>query len=77
MIKFPKLSIATSVVNRILNVHDEIKNGRQSSDVAPGPPNVPNAEPLSQQLDLALASPPPASDAPPDVAEAVALKGLL
>lgn len=77
MIKFPKLSVATSVVNRILNVHDEIERGAVQSAEPAGPPNVPDDNPLGAQLELALTRPPPQSDAAPDVAEAVALKGLL
>lgn len=59
MIHFPKLHIATSVVNRILNIADGIPD--QAPPVLPGPagPNVPDPRLQSYQLDQALAQAPP------------------
>lgn len=54
-IKFPKVHIATSVVNRILDVADGIS--RMPALVVP---NAPEPLPQGAQLDAALAQPTPA-----------------
>jgi hypothetical protein len=83
MIRFPRLNIATSTVNRILNVHDEIMRGRQqpsaikspADDPAPADPNLEGT-----MLNAQLMTPPQPSDAPDNqTANAIALKagGLL
>ena len=59
MIKFPKVHIATSVVNRILNIADGIPDaGSQAARIAPEP-NVPDTATQSLILDETLASPIP------------------
>jgi len=61
MIKFPKVHIATSVVNRILNVHDEVaaKAAKVSRD-----PAVPDPTAEGSVIDAKLNAP------TPDVGEA-------
>lgn len=58
MIKFPKVHIATSVVNRILNAQDAIAT-RMAAPVAEarGAPNVPDPAPLGATLDADIAAP--------------------
>jgi len=55
-IKFPKMHIATSVVNRILNVADGLPDRPSELPTAPDLPNI-GAQGL--MLDNALATPPP------------------
>lgn len=75
MIKFPKLHIATSVVNRILNVHDGIEAQRATStDRAPNDP-MPAVE--SAVLEQRLNAPQPEVTADDPTAAAIALKGLV
>lgn len=57
MIRFPKHHIATSVVNRILNIADEVEAR------APSMPSTPEPIQQGQALDAALAQPTP--DMPP------------
>ncbi len=53
MIRFPRFHIATSVVNHILNVRDQI-----SSEAADQPaPDVPDTAQASARLDAALSQP--------------------
>jgi hypothetical protein len=53
--KFPKLHIATSVVNRILNVADGLPSG---APAMPAPePRLPNTSDQSALLDAKLESP--------------------
>lgn len=59
MIKFPKVHIATSVVNRILNIADGIPDsGSQAVRTAPEP-SVPETSAQSLMLDETLATPLP------------------
>jgi hypothetical protein len=53
MIKFPKVNIATSVVNRILNAADDIP----SLMGAPSVPNVPDSGPLGETIDETIVAP--------------------
>lgn len=68
MIKFPRVHIAASVANRILNVRDELERGSKSSagvaaaDVPP--PVVPDPTAAGEVLDARVNEPPPA-DVPP------------
>lgn len=66
MIKFPRVHVAESVVNRILNTRDELKAGRSPAPAptpAPAPP-VPDPTIPGAELDLELAQPPPANVPP-------------
>lgn len=64
MIKFPRVHIAQSVVNRILNTRDELRRsaaGGEAGAPAPvPPPNVPDPTLEGAELDNNLAEPPPA-----------------
>jgi len=77
MIRFPKVNIASSVVNRILNINDEINRGQAQAQAASreNSPTVPDTSQTGPALEKALYSPPAPVDAPPEVADAVALKG--
>lgn len=68
--KFPKMHIAASVVNRILNAKDEIEAGRMTSEPTEPtiPPSVPDPAMEGAQLDLNLAQPTPPM-AGPEIAE--------
>lgn len=59
MIKFPKIHVATSVVNRILNVAEELESQRIRRQKASMPiaPNVPDPSLQGQQIDQALSTP--------------------
>jgi hypothetical protein len=50
---------------------------RQLLGPVQGDAGVPDATPLGQQLDMQMAQPTQPADAPPDVANQIALKGLL
>lgn len=79
MIRFPKVSIATSVVNRILNVHEEIEAASvalPSVSQASTPP-VPNSQAAGATLDQSLAAPVQPVGGEPELADALALKGVL
>lgn len=67
MIKFPQQHIATSVVNRILNVHDDLES--QSMRF----PNMPEPLPTGEALDKKLAAPVEPVAASPEATEQVAL----
>lgn len=75
-IKFPKHHIATSVVNRIMNIADELETGAETPQVGPVP-NVPAALPEGPALSAALYQPTQPVTAGPELAEALTLKGLL
>lgn len=75
MIPFPRYHIATSVVNRLLNVAHEVRTLR-AAPVAPGL-NIPDPIPEGQALTQQLFTPPPAMDASPQVAQSIALAHLL
>lgn len=66
MIKFPKVHIAQSVVNRILNVADDLDTERSAPTI--DVPTVPDPAMAGARLDQALSAPPPAIP-PPDGAE--------
>lgn len=70
MIPFRTQRLATSVVNRIMNVYEGLQPKTQ-----PGVPAAP--APMGGELDVALGAPKPAVDAAPDTAEAIALSGLV
>lgn len=55
MIKFPKVHIATSVVNRLLNVADGLPDNRAPAEVPP--PAVPDTMLRGAQLDQDLSQP--------------------
>jgi hypothetical protein len=59
MIRFPKMHIAKSTVNRILNVADEVEP--PSIDI----PNVPTGDAQGLEIDAALAGDTPEVAAPP------------
>lgn len=68
MIHFPRLHIAQSTVNRILNVANGMQRD-QARQVPPAiPPAVPDATAQGAALDQALQTP-PAVTAPPEGAE--------
>lgn len=56
-VRFPRMHIAESVVNRILNVNDSLEEARISTLTAPtrAQPRVPSVARQSDQLDAALA----------------------
>lgn len=67
MIRFPKMHIAESVANRIMNLADDMRSG---GFMPPGEPTPPPEVPASTALegatlDQALATPPPADMAAP------------
>lgn len=57
-IRFPKLHIAESVVNRILNVADGIDTGPSDTPAAPAAPNPAALEVKGAALDFQLFQPP-------------------
>lgn len=61
MIPFPKMHIADSVINRILNtLEDKTTSALEVSPVEMPP--VPNAEMLGAQIDAKVTTPPPATE---------------
>lgn len=60
MIKFPRVHIAESVKNRILNTRDELNSSRAPAAAAPPapPPSVPDPELEGAELDNNIAQPP-------------------
>jgi len=58
MIKFPKMHIARSVTNRILEIVDGLENHAPEQS-QPMQPNVPDTQEQGAQLDSALAQPSP------------------
>lgn len=76
--RFPQIHIAESVVNRILNVADELEPVGQADINAPPPVTDPTRQ--SAALDLALAQPQPGMpplDQAPDPGATVQGKPLL
>jgi hypothetical protein len=74
------MHIATSVVNRILNVHQQIEMRAAPKPAPKAPevvPSVPTPEATGPAIDQTLYKPPVPVDADPELAEAVALKGML
>ena len=62
MIRFPKMHIAASVVNRIINIRDELNSGRVTIPI-PVPaearePEVPDPETLGIGIDEAIGTTP-------------------
>lgn len=83
-INFPKLHVATSVTNRILNIAKEIDERYPMPQPAlPTPINMPNVpqsvaaqgEQLNAQLGVATPEMPPQGDAGADAATTAALTG--
>jgi len=58
--KFPTMHIAASVVNRILNAHDEIEEGARAELAAAqvSPPKPPDPTLEGAELDVRLSQPP-------------------
>lgn len=85
MIKFPKVHIAASVLNRILDVRDELERSSKADTGAGGgplpvpPPVVTDPAPLGAVLDVKANTPPPADVPPLETQEPAAdeLAGLL
>lgn len=79
MIKFPRLHIAQSVTNRILNVAHDIES--RSATIAPSTPSptppVPDPGPMGAQVDAALSTPTAPVAADPAMAEAAVVDTLL
>ena len=72
MIKFPKLHIATSVVNRILNVADGVEAKRLTMSEPPAAPDPQSLAVRGAALDFALMKPTPGELPPIDAAPEVA-----
>ena len=70
--RFPKYHLATSVVNRIMNVAKQV----QAMPVPTQSPQVPQAQAQGQAIDQQLATPPAAAEAPQGSDEAVALENM-
>lgn len=79
MIRFPQVHIATSVVNRILELAENLP--QESSGAPVSAPLVSDGSQLGAQLDAALAAPQPAElpglEASPDPGATVSGKPLL
>lgn len=79
MIRFPQVHIATSVVNRILEIAENMPQGGAGEPLAA--PRVPDGAQLGAQLDAALgapqAAPLPGIEASPDPGATVSGKPLL
>lgn len=79
MIKFPRLHIAQSVTNRILNVARDVESsglGSMASTPSPTPP-VPDPEPMGAQVEAALSQPTAPVAADPTMVEAAVVDTLL
>jgi hypothetical protein len=76
-IKFPSVHIAESVVNRILNLRDELGASRAPPPAPSAPPAVPDPSGQGALLDAELDMQPPPVTADDDTAPAIALKGLV
>lgn len=79
MIKFPKLHVAESVVNRIMNTADEIRTARQARKSVPVPinPTVPDPTMEGAELDMKMSGGVPPVSAPSDPQEAATAAGVL
>jgi hypothetical protein len=75
MIKFPRVHIAESVVNRILNLRDELQAPAPAA-VDSAPPAVPDPAGQGALIDAQLDMQPPPVTADDPMAEQIALKGL-
>jgi len=75
MIRFPKMHIASSVVNRILNVADGI-NAQRPSNADRAPAAVPQPALEGAVLEQNLNAPTPPVTADDNTAQAITLKGL-
>jgi hypothetical protein len=75
MIKFPKMHIAASTVNRILNVADGLK-ARPRALTATVAPSVPDPALQGAQLDQALQQPVPPVSGSPALGDALIGKSL-
>lgn len=79
MIKFPKLHIAQSVTNRILNVANDIET-RSAAMTPPTPstaPPVPDPGPIGAAVETALAEPTAPVSADPAMVEAAVVDNLV
>lgn len=72
MIPFRTQRLATSVVNRILDIYDGLP-----PRVSPGMPAAPEPSSSGAQLEQQLQQPQPPVDAAPDIAQAIAIKPLV
>ena len=70
--RFPKYHLATSVVNRILNVANRV----QAMPLPTQAPQVPDASRQGQAIDNQLATPPASAQAPPGTEEMVAIENM-
>lgn len=70
--RFPKYHLATSVVNRIMQVADRV----QRLPVPTAPPVLPNVAQQGMALDNALSSPPQSVPAPVGSEEAVMMENM-
>ena len=80
MIRFPKVSIASSVVNRILNVHEEVEARQAMAQplTQPSSPNVPDTAATGEALNQQLYQPTqPVSTDDPAIEDALTLKSVL
>lgn len=82
-IKFPSMHIAESVINRIMNTADQLRDNAPP-EAGPRPfmpqPSVPDTAAQSAQLDAALSAPPPdlpGLDQAPDAGATAAGKPML
>ena len=67
MIKFPKMHIAASVTNRILNVMDELEE-KKGPETPITPPSIPEPDTSGDAIEVKLATPPGPVSAPPELA---------
>ena len=73
--RFPKMHIAQSVTNRIMNIANKVQ---PATGQATMPPAVPQPQAMGKAIDQALAQPPGAMAAPPGaegIVTAAALEG--
>ena len=78
MIKFPKMHVAASVVNRIMNAHHQL-NAQAAAPASrpPSSPNVPDNTQAGVALDAELGAPQMPVTADEPLATDIATKGLL
>ena len=74
MIKFPRVHIATSVQNRILNLRDELNSSAAAPQAATPvpPPDVPDPALAGAVIDAQVSTPPPANVPPLEAQEPAA-----